>query len=74
MTKPNPTKTSHHVHTRSAEALRHAGAIFNAIQTMMVAGLTIDQMDLMSLCEIGGRICGLQAEIAQDAADEEKND
>ncbi|WP_369053098.1 hypothetical protein [Burkholderia gladioli] len=53
----------------SAEVLLQANTIFNVIQNMMRAGFNVDEMGLMSLCEIGVRITGRQAEIAQEAAE-----
>ncbi|MEK6346388.1 MAG: hypothetical protein V4764_02850 [Burkholderia sp.] len=57
----------------SAEVLSQANAIFHVIQNMMRAGFNDDSMALMSLCQIGERITGQQAEIAQDAAEGGRN-
>ncbi|MGS1029445.1 hypothetical protein [Burkholderia glumae] len=60
--------TPGYVLDESAEVLLQANAIFGVIQNMARAGFDKDQMGLMSLCEIGVRITGRQAEIAQEAA------
>ncbi|WP_017922239.1 hypothetical protein [Burkholderia glumae] len=61
--------TPEYVLDESAEVLLQANAIFAVIQNMMRAGFNMDQMGLMSLCKIGERLTGQQAEIAQEAAE-----
>ncbi|MCM2493054.1 hypothetical protein ACVCIH_09590 [Burkholderia glumae] len=61
--------TPEYILDESAEVLLQANAIFVVIQNMMRAGFDKDEMGLMSLCEIGERITGRQAEIAQEAAE-----
>lgn len=61
--------TPEYVLDESAEVLLQANAIFSVIQNMVRAGFDKDQMGLMSLCEIGERITGRQAEIAQEVAE-----
>lgn len=65
--------TPEYVLDESAEVLLQANAIFSVIQNMVRAGFDRDQMGLMSLCEIGERITGRQAEIAQEVAEGGRN-
>jgi hypothetical protein len=65
--------TPEYVLDESAEVLLQANAIFGVIQNMVRAGFDKDEMGLMSLCEIGERITGRQAEIAQEVAEGGRN-
>jgi hypothetical protein len=53
----------------AAQTLRHIGAIFNAIEYAIATGKDQQQIDTLSLSEIGTRIAGEAAEETQMWAD-----